>query len=261
MSDALVSVVIPCFNYARFLAEAIDSCLAQTHRPLEVIVVNDGSTDDSESIALGYGERIRYHRQANAGLSAARNSGIRLTRGEFVMCLDSDDTIDKDYVRKGLEVLESHPDAAFVYTQVRRFGRETGTTSYPAYDAGELKRENFINASALFRSEVLREHLYDERLRGGLEDWDLYLRLAEHWIPGVLLDEPLLNYRKHDDATSMLDSLTYRGDRSRLVMVRAHPLLYTPREKAEARLKAALEPSRKLLGRMKRRFLVQSTSQ
>lgn len=258
MSQLLVSFVIPCFNYATFLSDAIDSCLAQSHRPVEVVVVNDGSTDDSESVALSYGERIRYHSQQNAGLSAARNSGIRLARGEFIMCLDADDTINDDYVRKCLEILSAHPTAAFVYSQVKLFGRESGTTTYPEYDKDELKRENFINASALFRAEVLKEHPYDERLRGGLEDWDLYLRLAEQSIGGVLLDEPLLNYRKHEGGNSMLDSLTYRGDRSRLLMVKAHPFLYTPREKAVARLKAAVEPSRKLMGRMKRRLLAQS---
>src|SRR5437773_3781756 len=91
LMNVTVSVVIPTYNYARYLPEAIDSALAQTHAPLEVIVVDDGSTDDTPRVLAVYGDRIRVIRQANRGPGAARNTGIAAARGEYVGFLDADD--------------------------------------------------------------------------------------------------------------------------------------------------------------------------
>ena len=250
----LTSIVIPCFNYGDYLAEAIDSALAQTHRPIEVIVVNDGSTDHSETVAKAYGDRIRYVHQANAGVPAARNAGIRLAGGDYVVFLDADDTLDDTFVAKCASVLEAHAEAGFVYTQRRSFGRESGCSRFPQYDLDELKRSNFIHATALIRAAVLRDHTFDETFARGHEDWHFFLTLAEHGIQGVLVDQPLFSYRKHQDRTSKLDSLSYRGCRSRLEVVRAHPRLYTRSEKLDAFVRAAIEPGRVTAGRVKRRM-------
>ena len=95
MSDApLVSVIIPCYNASRFLAEAIESVLAQTHENLELVVVDDGSTDDSREIVRGFGERVRSEPLPhNQGVNFARNRGVEVARGEFVQFLDSDDLL------------------------------------------------------------------------------------------------------------------------------------------------------------------------
>ena len=91
MQKGLVSVVIPNYNYARFLPEAIDSVLAQTYGQIEIIVVDDGSTDDSREILDGYGDRVTVIFQQNAGVSAARNNGVSRSRGEYLAFLDADD--------------------------------------------------------------------------------------------------------------------------------------------------------------------------
>jgi glycosyltransferase involved in cell wall biosynthesis len=249
----LTSIVIPCFNHADYLAEAIDSALAQTYPAVEVIVVNDGSTDNSEVVALAYGDRIRYIRQDNAGLPAARNTGIRWARGDYILFLDADDILDGDFVAKCMRVLDAHPEAGFVYPQRRLFGRESGESRFPPYDVAELKKSNYISAVSLIRASVLHVHTFDETFTWGWEDWDFFLTLAEHGITGILLDEPLFSYRRHADKSSMLDSLLYRSRRARLQIVRAHPGLYTRYETLGATVRAATEPTRVVLGRVKRR--------
>lgn len=254
-SRPTATIVITCFNYGNYLAEAIDSALAQSCSPVEVIVVDDGSTDDTRQVALHYRDRITYLYQANSGVSAARNAGIRIARGEFVLTLDADDTLDRDCVAKCVNHLQANPEAGFVYTQARSFGRLQRNTTYPDYDLKRLKKQNFVNHSALVRTSIMRAHMYDESFTGGLEDWNLFLTFAELGIHGVLLDEPLLNYRTHTDRTSRLDSLEYRSRRSRLEVVRAHPDLYTNSERLVANVRAATEPVRIFLGRLKRRLL------
>ena len=91
MNNELISVVIPTYNYGHFVTEAVDSVLAQTYRHYEVVVVDDGSTDDTRARLAPYGDRIRYIHQENQGLSAARNTGIRAARGGVIGLLDSDD--------------------------------------------------------------------------------------------------------------------------------------------------------------------------
>ena len=105
MSTPVVSIVIPCYNQAEFLPEAIDSVLAQTYRPIEVLVVDDGSSDNTAEVAQRYGDRIRYIHRANGGISAARNTGIAHVRGDFVKFLDSDDHIHPETVAWQMEAL------------------------------------------------------------------------------------------------------------------------------------------------------------
>jgi glycosyltransferase involved in cell wall biosynthesis len=117
---ALVSIVIDNYNYARYLGAAIDSALAQTWRPLEVIVVDDGSTDDSWAVASRYGERIRAIRQANGGQGAAYNTGFAASRGEWVMFLDSDDLLDANAIARLMALADD--DVAKVHGPLERVG-------------------------------------------------------------------------------------------------------------------------------------------
>ena len=210
MSKApLVSVIIPCFNYAAYLAEAIDSALAQTHTNTEVIVMDDGSTDNSKQVAGRYAGRIEYFYQENQGLSATRNNGFRKASGDFIVFLDADDRLDPHFIEKTLAVAQEWPAAGFVYTQQQYFEASTEVTTYPAYQLPELKKRNFIAACTLIRAEALRKCSYDPWFTSW-EDWDFYLSLAEKHIGGRLLDEPLVLYRKHHDQKSMLDTFDER---------------------------------------------------
>src|ERR671910_2706788 len=117
-----VSVVIPCYNQADFLGEAIESVLSQSYQAFEVIVVDDGSTDDTKEVASAYAledSRVRLVRQQNRGLAGARNRGLAESRGEYVVFLDSDDRLLGEALEVGVRELESHPECAFVAGRCR----------------------------------------------------------------------------------------------------------------------------------------------
>ena len=121
MSDKpLVSIIIPCYKQAEYMAETIDSALAQTYRPIEVVVVNDGSPDGTEKVARGYGDRIVYLHRENGGLSAARNTGIARAIGFYFKFLDSDDQLHPEQVARQVEALAGREDCASL-TAVRLY--------------------------------------------------------------------------------------------------------------------------------------------
>ena len=195
-----VAVVIPCFGYAHLLGEAVESVLGQISAPGDVLVVDDGSPDDTPEVARRYAERgVRYLRRPNGGPAAARNTGAKEVAGDYVVFLDADDILDPHYLARTCEALAgAGPDVGYAYTQCRYFGARQGTTNFPEWDLGRLVRWNFVHASALVRLDLARAHPFDQGLRLGIEDWDFYLSLAEDGFRGVLVDEPLLWYRKHD---------------------------------------------------------------
>src|SRR5689334_8831893 len=113
-----VSVIIPAFNQARFLAVAIDSVLQQTYRDVEIVVVDDGSTDETRDVAARFGDRVNYVHQDNTGLPGARNRGIRESSGEFLCFLDSDDFLHPEKIQRQVELLKEDPKLAFVYCDI-----------------------------------------------------------------------------------------------------------------------------------------------
>jgi glycosyltransferase involved in cell wall biosynthesis len=195
-TDLTVAVVIPCHNYGHFLAEALCSVLDQTRRADEILVVDDGSTDETPSVVQRFGGSVRYIRIDSRSLPAARNAGIREVNTDLVVFLDADDRIEPAFLERCIAGMPEDWTHHFVYTHFRRFGESDAVHAAPAYDRTELARENYIGPTSLLpRAEVARIG-YDESLRIGLEDWDLYLTLAEQ---GILVDEPLFLYRIHGE--------------------------------------------------------------
>lgn len=183
----LVSVVIPCYNHARFLGEAIESVLAQTYPAIEVVVVDDGSTDETSAVAATY-PSARYVWQRNGGLAAARNTGMRVSTGAFLAFLDADDRFLPGAIESGVACLCSHPEAAFAWGHYRLIDRTGAPSDVPriplvgeAYEA--LLRRNVIamHATVLYRRAPLEAAGgFDSRM-AACEDYDMYLRLArEH---------------------------------------------------------------------------------
>lgn len=204
----LVSVVIPCFNTGRFLAEAIESVFAQTWREHEVIVVDDGSTDDSARIAAAYTD-VRLVRQANAGVSAARNRGLAECRGEHLVFLDADDRLLPGALRLGVDVSATRPECAFVHgfsRTIERDGTPLPGRVEPRSDSTYLtllEGQGLVPpASAMFRrSAVEAVGGFDPRV-SVVEDHDLYLRVARRF-PFFCHNEVVCEYRVHDQNASL----------------------------------------------------------
>lgn len=199
----LVSVIIPCYNQAQFLGDAIESVLKQTYSRFEVVVVDDGSADDTYRVAKGYDE-VRAIRQNNLGLSAARNTGLRASAGALLVFLDSDDRLLPCALETGVNSLLDQPDCAFAYGHVRLI---SSTGSLIAVPPGarvekdhyqELLRHNHIwsPGAVMYRRAALDSAgAFDTSLRA-CEDLDLNLRIARS-MPVFCHNKVILEYRKH----------------------------------------------------------------
>ncbi len=203
-----ITVIIPTYNHVQFLPFAIESVLNQTHPADEIIVVDDGSTDDTRSVAESYGSRITYVHQKNAGVSAARNHATRLAKGDWVAYLDADDGWFPEKLRRQVQALEQTPGAVLVYSASSVLWPDgTITRGDPAaYVPAEriwplLRRRNSISMSSVMahRKTVLEAGGFNERLTS-CEDWDLWVRLR---LRGRFASssEPDMIYR--DTPTSM----------------------------------------------------------
>lgn len=200
----LITVIVLCHNYGRFLAEAIESALAQTYTPLEVLVMDDGSTDDTLEVAQRYAGRVSVLSHPNMGLERTCNRAVSAARGEYFAFLSADDVFEPAYVEELFRALERSPDASFAYCPARMFGAQEGVMKCFPYSAYLLvRRTNYINGCALTsRSEYLAAGGYSEELRDyGLEDWDFFLKLLARGKRGTYVPQPLLNWRRHPAAS------------------------------------------------------------
>lgn len=222
--QTLVSVIVPCYNYGAYLPQSIESAQAQTHKNIEIIIINDGSTDDTSAIAKKYAEKyknIKYYEQDNLGIVKTRNRGLGLAKGDYIVQLDADDWIEPDYIEKTLEKAQKD-EMDIVYTQAKIFGRADFTTAHPEFNIEFLKHDNFINCTALVKKKVFAKRRYDEYLDDkGNEDWDFFLDACLDGAKAGLVDEPLLHYRKHSLSKSRQDIL--EGDFKEL-LIRHHVL-------------------------------------
>ena len=218
-----ISVIIPVYNTAAFIGEALDSVFAQTYKDFEVIVINDGSpdSDELEQVIAPYRERIVYFKQHNRGLAGARNTGIRHARGEFLAFLDSDDCWLSDYLASQMKLFEETPSLGMVYCDAEYFGDlalagKTYMQRCPSNGLVTLEsliREDCqIYGSCLARRRVVVEaQLFDESLRC-CEDYDLWLRVLYHGGRIAYQKKVLARYRSRPgslsrDSMKMLETL------------------------------------------------------
>lgn len=193
----VVSVVIPCYNAGDTLLETVESALASNYERLEVIVVDDGSTDDVTRVVLGsLPGSVRRVAQPNSGLSAARNAGVRIASGTFILPLDADDLIDPDYVPEAVDAMSADSTVGIVYSRATRFGEVEGDWALPDFDVDRMLVENCIFSCAMFRrDDWAAAGGYDETMRRGREDHDFWLRIISLGRRVRRLDGRYFHYR------------------------------------------------------------------
>ena len=207
-----VSVVIPTFNYGRWVAEAVDSALQQTLPPLEVIVVDDGSTDETAAVLAAYGDRIRLIRQTNQGPAMARNAGIAAARGDYVAFLDADDVWKPRKLELQMARFNGGPPLGFVHCGVETFDAAGNTLGVQLAGregrvaAGLLRLDTDVVAgpgsSIVFPKAVADEIGGFDASLPCSEDWDFCYRIAARYPVGYVA-EPLVRYRLHGGGIHM----------------------------------------------------------
>jgi hypothetical protein len=203
----LVSVVIPCYNYGKYLGEAIESVLNQTYANIEIIIVNDGSTDNSFSVAyhysLLYPHKVSIINQANRGVSAARNAGTAQALGKWIMCLDADDKITPTAISRMVDAGNHHDIIGCAQQTFGESNEVCLTAPHPTTE--QLHETNQVNCAALHLRDLWEKiGGWDETMKQGFEDWDFWLRASRAGFTIKNLPEPLHLYRKHGH--SMIDN-------------------------------------------------------
>lgn len=247
----LISVIIPTHNRATMLVEALDSVLAQAERDFELLVIDDGSTDETQVVCANYGARLRYFKCVHRGVSAARNFGIAHARGAFITFLDSDDLWQKHKLQRQFAWLTAHPHSMLCYTNeiwIRRGVRvnqkkvhqKAGGWIYPRC----LPRCIISPSSVLMRRELF-EHVgtFDEALPI-CEDYDLWLRIASRFEIGFI-DEPLII--KRGGHADQLSHSEYGIDRYRVLALQKMLDGDTLNEEWRAQTLAMLNEKRRIL--------------
>lgn len=212
--NSQVSIIIPCYNQAHYMAETLNSVIAQTYNNWECIILNDGATDNTEEVALAYCEkdnRFRYHKHENKGLAATRNIGINLAKGKYLQFLDSDDILAPDKLQKQVSLLEqTEADVCTCHNDLFNNNDFVHRYTYPLSEASHrftLKDlgNTFVIAihNGLFSRSFIIENnvLFNEELRS-LEDWLFWSTLIVKGAKFIEINEVLAHYRMHTDSMS-----------------------------------------------------------
>lgn len=202
--NPLVSIIVPCYNQAHFLQDSLQSVLKQKYSHWECIIINDGSPDNTEIVAKKWCERdnrFQYVEKSNGGLSSARNVGISVAKGDFILPLDADDILHSDYLIKIVPVLEQNRELGIVSCYTRFFKNTIADSFYELKPQGDrtiyLHYVNQLIATSLYRKECWSAvGGYDETMKKGFEDWEFWLNVTKQGWNFKILPEFLFYYRK-----------------------------------------------------------------
>jgi len=198
MPQTKLSIVIPCFNQGLYLKENLE-CLSKFNcKNIEIIIINDGSTDPITNQIIGALDTGKYRiiNQENKGLAEARNAGIILSEGNYILPLDADNMITEAYITKSIAIFESDENIAVIYGNAEIFGSKKGALIPGEFNLQRLMWVNFIDACAVIRKSVLiKVGMYDKMPVMGFEDWDLWLRIAFEGHRFHYVNETLFRYR------------------------------------------------------------------
>ena len=205
-----VSIIIPCFNLGEYIYETIESVLSQTFQNFEIIIINDGSTDQETNRIIDElnNSKFKIIKTSNQGPAKARNNGILQAQGDYILPLDADDLIAPAYLEKAVEILDGNENIGIVYCEAEFFGKVTGKWELPDYDFSKFLFDNVIFSSAFFRkSDWEQTQGYNSNMSLGWEDYDFWLSIIELKRDVYKIPETLFFYRKrHESRTiSMTD--------------------------------------------------------
>jgi glycosyltransferase involved in cell wall biosynthesis len=230
--------VVPCYKQAEFLPEAIGSVVAQTFTDWELIIVDDGSPDDTvdfaeKLIAMYPNRSIRFLRKPNGGVSDARNAGIAVARGAYILPLDADDMIRPTMLEKTVQLLDSNPDIAIAYTDIMHFGANERTICAAEFDPSKIPHNNQINSCSLYRRDAWELVGGYKAFFWGYEDWDFWVGCTAAGLRASRSPEFLLLYRVKEVSMYTIAVAHDVELRSRIVL--NQPELFTPRQIEDAR--------------------------
>jgi glycosyltransferase involved in cell wall biosynthesis len=219
MSQLKVSIVVPCYNQGAFLQDCLSAVVRQTYQNWECIIVNDGSSDNTNEVAaiwLRKDLRIRLYEKLNGGLSSARNFGINNSTGGLILPLDADDLICPHYVEGCVKKLTETPDLKLVYGKAIKFGVENGEWKLPDYSLELLLKRNMIFCTAMFyKSDWEKIGGYDEEMKVGWEDWDFWIRLMADG-GGVYRESEIMFYYRTKPKSMIKELISSRETKSKL---------------------------------------------
>jgi glycosyltransferase involved in cell wall biosynthesis len=216
-----VSIIVPCFNHAKYLEECIQSVKQQSYTDWECIIVDDGSSDDTQTVSRKLeNERITYIYQENKGLSGARNTGIRKATGDYILPLDADDTLNPLALEKMIEVFQRNPETLVVFSDTVTFGHlQKKSNLKENFTLKELLLGNKLYCTSMFPKKYFDKGIiYDENLRHGFEDWEFWIQLmsSHRGKSFTKIDYPVFNYRSHPE-TSMIKEITGNNDKKEFI--------------------------------------------
>lgn len=207
---AKVAVIVPCYNLGQYLGECLESILHQSFTDWVCIVVDDGSRDNTETVAKYYcmqDSRFHYLRQKNSGVASARNNGINFCHSEYILPLDADDYLGDSFLERTVKVVDEDSDVKVVYTNTQLFGTVNHVWNLPDYSFSKLLIRNMIVSTSLFRrGDYVKTPGYDRNLKKW-EDWDFWLSLLDPESRVIKLSDLLFFYRQRRGSRNTTGSL------------------------------------------------------
>ncbi|WP_373033199.1 glycosyltransferase [Sulfurovum sp.] len=230
--DIKVSIVIPVYNAEEHITETLDSATSQTLHEIEIICVDDCSTDNSIKIIQDYIQKDKrvslIKLKQNSKTSVARNTGIKEAKGEFILPLDADDTIDETYCEKAFNVFRDYPNISVVYSKANMFNENTiWQWNLRPYSSKKIIDDNMVFCSGLFRkSDWEKLGGYNENMKEGYEDWDFWLKFTEQEMKFYRIPEILFHYRQLEKSRHSITKNKKKSKHLLNQMSNNHPTLY-----------------------------------
>lgn len=231
-----VSVVIPTYNYGKYIKQAIESALNQTLPPYEIIVADDGSTDGTDQIVAEFGDKVRYIRYEHKGICHLRNALLNEIKGEWFLNLDADDYLAPDFIEQSIEeALSGEETLAVVYPDRTYFGAKNFEVISEEFSVQKMKHRNLIVMNSLINTAAAKSVGFDIAFASGLEDYDFFLGLINAGYTAKVQHKSRVFCRVHEKSrTSAIHSDIYRTNRLIKQMVVKYPKLFSKKEARDA---------------------------